>query len=350
MVTTVRTDAVSSTSPRRQAVTAVAGAWLVVGVFVDGWAHLSRPGLETFFTPWHAVLYSGAAALFGWLLVSSTSSTRRDRAWAIAAALIFGAGGAGDLLWHEVFGVETGLDALVSPTHLLLMLGGLVGLTAPLRESRPEGAQGFRAALPVLTSVALAAALGSFFLLYASPFAQDAATVALTAIPEGSPGHQEAEAPAMAGLAAYLVSTVVVVVPALILRNRGMLPFGGITLLVTTVATLSAAVTEFEQPAAPLAAAAAGVVADLLARSVRRLPEPAHAPVLGAAIPFLLWSAQLAALALTAGVRWPAELVVGVVVLSALFGAALGLLATSRTSPADATAGLAAPAGRRALL
>ena len=41
------------------------GTWLVLGVFVDGWAHFNRPGLETFFTPWYAVLYSGAALLFG---------------------------------------------------------------------------------------------------------------------------------------------------------------------------------------------------------------------------------------------------------------------------------------------
>ena len=43
-------------------------AWLIGGVFLDGWAHVNLPGLETFFTPWHAVLYSGflaVAALIG---------------------------------------------------------------------------------------------------------------------------------------------------------------------------------------------------------------------------------------------------------------------------------------------
>ena len=66
-------------STRRQAITVVAGAWVVLGVFVDGWAHFNRPGLETFFTPWHALLYSGAAALFGWLLLPTATVTRRDR-------------------------------------------------------------------------------------------------------------------------------------------------------------------------------------------------------------------------------------------------------------------------------
>ena len=36
--------------------------WLLVGLYLDGWAHNNIPELiETFFTPWHAVLYSGYA-------------------------------------------------------------------------------------------------------------------------------------------------------------------------------------------------------------------------------------------------------------------------------------------------
>ena len=308
-------------------VTLVAGAWVVLGVFVDGWAHINRSGFETFFTPWHALLYSGAAVLFGWLLFPGRPVTRRDRVWAVTAAAVFTAGGGGDLLWHEVFGVETGLDALVSPTHLLLLAGGLLGVTAPLRESRGPRTAGSSGALPGLAAVTLAAALSAFFLLYVSPFTTDAPTLALTSIPEGAPGHGEAEAPAVVGLAGYLVTTALVVVPLLWLRAHRTLPFGGITLLVTTVGTLSAAVTQFEQPLAPLAALLAGVGADLVARAADRLPTAARLPLIGAVVPLLLWSAQLTGLALSAGVRWPAELVLGAPILSAMLGAALGLLA-----------------------
>ena len=319
-------------SVQRQAVTVLAGLWVVLGVFVDGWAHLNRPGLETFFTPWHALLYSGAAALFGWLLLPRSDVTRRDRQWAWAAAGIFALGGAGDLLWHVAFGVETGLSALVSPTHLLLLLGGLIGLTAPLRESRNQQLIGVRGLFPVVAAVALAAALSAFFLLYLSPFTTDALTLPVTAIPEGAPGHEEAEAPAVAGLAAYLVSTAVIVVPILALRSRGWLPFGTITLLLTVVASLSTGVTEFEQPAAPVAALLAGLLADVVVRASRGLPGLTRAPLIGAAVPLFLWTGQLTALALTAGVRWPAELILGVVVLSTMLGAALGLIARARMS------------------
>ena len=62
-------NAVVVGSRRSQTVTVLLGAWVVGGMFVDGWAHFNRPGLETFSAPWHAILYSGAAVLFGWLLL-----------------------------------------------------------------------------------------------------------------------------------------------------------------------------------------------------------------------------------------------------------------------------------------
>ena len=44
------------------------GTWLLVGVMVDGWAHNNLEALETFFTPWHALFYSGFVATAGWVL------------------------------------------------------------------------------------------------------------------------------------------------------------------------------------------------------------------------------------------------------------------------------------------
>src|SRR5215218_702844 len=38
---------------------ALLGTWVVGGLFLDGWAHVNQPGLETFFSPWHAVFYAG---------------------------------------------------------------------------------------------------------------------------------------------------------------------------------------------------------------------------------------------------------------------------------------------------
>jgi hypothetical protein len=38
------------------AVTALS-VWVVAGLYLDGWAHNHGKVDETFFTPWHAVLY-----------------------------------------------------------------------------------------------------------------------------------------------------------------------------------------------------------------------------------------------------------------------------------------------------
>src|SRR5688500_17478653 len=54
------------TSPRDELITPLFSAWLLSGLFIDGWAHSNLPTLETFFTPWHAALYSGFLATAMW--------------------------------------------------------------------------------------------------------------------------------------------------------------------------------------------------------------------------------------------------------------------------------------------
>ena len=53
----MQTDRLSS---RESLAFTVFSLWAVTGLFLDGWSHNHhRP--ETFFTPWHAVLYSGVS-------------------------------------------------------------------------------------------------------------------------------------------------------------------------------------------------------------------------------------------------------------------------------------------------
>ncbi len=54
---------------RQELVTVAFGTWLMVGLFVGGWSYSNLAELETFFTPWHALFYSGfmwTAAWVGW--------------------------------------------------------------------------------------------------------------------------------------------------------------------------------------------------------------------------------------------------------------------------------------------
>src|SRR5262245_27383763 len=102
---------------------AALSAWWLSGLFLDGWAHRHVPALETFFTPWHAVLYSGFAACALALHVTQTRNMRRGYLWrrslptgyglSLVGAAIFLVAGALDFLWHTLFGIERSVEALL---------------------------------------------------------------------------------------------------------------------------------------------------------------------------------------------------------------------------------------------
>src|SRR5262245_53571828 len=83
-------DTVESTLPtvneQAQAVSNLRFDWIMVavsvwwlgGLFIDGWAHSNIPQLETFFTPWHAVFYSGYLAVAFTLLAQILLNLRQS--------------------------------------------------------------------------------------------------------------------------------------------------------------------------------------------------------------------------------------------------------------------------------
>jgi hypothetical protein len=79
--------------------------------------------------------------------------------WAAIGTLIFMAGGAGNAAWHIIFGVEKDLEALLSPTHLLLAIGATLMVSGPFRAAlhRPsaELPMGGSVTLQVLLSLTL---------------------------------------------------------------------------------------------------------------------------------------------------------------------------------------------------
>ncbi|MBW0108845.1 hypothetical protein I4I84_08950, partial [Pseudonocardia sp. KRD-182] len=217
----------------------------------------------------------------------------------------------------------------------VLLTGGALALTAALRAgwARPPGPgrPTLASELPAMLSLTLVTALAAFFFLYVSVFTGPAAAQEMTRIPEGAPGHEAAELPAVAGLAGYVVTTILLVAPLLLAQRVGRRPRGAVVLVVGVVAWLSVAVGGLSAYGVAVAAAvfvaAVGVevVAAMIERS--RLPRSLVLPTFAASVPLLLWPAQLIAVALTEGVRWPVELWSGVVGLSALVAVALGVVA-----------------------
>src|SRR5215207_9333315 len=60
----------------------LASLWFIAGMFLDGWAHNNlTSSLESFFTPWHGVLYAGFFAVAGVLLVAQARNMARGHVW-----------------------------------------------------------------------------------------------------------------------------------------------------------------------------------------------------------------------------------------------------------------------------
>lgn len=145
-----RPPATGTPYPTRLDVTmSILAVCLVVGFFIDLWAHSHGRVDESVLTPWHAILYA-SAGVFGGVLGAEWLRNRRQGAPVLAAlpagyglaligAGLFLAAGLGDLVWHSIFGVEEDIDALLSPTHLGLAGSGLLMTFGPVRSAWAHG-------------------------------------------------------------------------------------------------------------------------------------------------------------------------------------------------------------------
>src|SRR4029079_17164268 len=132
-------------SHRFDALYIIVSVWFVGGMFLDGWAHNHGQVDQSFFTPWHAVLYSGQLAVFLFLLAALWQGRAPGRDWramlppgyalSLAVAILWVPAGMGDLLWHTFFGIEKSFEALLSPTHLALGFAGCLMVSGPLRSA-----------------------------------------------------------------------------------------------------------------------------------------------------------------------------------------------------------------------
>lgn len=329
---------------REDAVAVLFGACLVGGALSDGWAHANIiETIEGFFTPWHGLLYAGFAASAAWIFWLAYQ--RRDRApvwwrdgWPAGYRLgalgvvLFLAAGLADMVWHETLGIEVGLEAGFSPSHMVLDAAGVLIVTSPLRSWWATRAGGWRAATGV-ASLALGAMAATILLTHSDAFISAAPTVPY--VDDGG----ELTGPdgpmrlfALHGVASYVITTLLLLIPLLLAYRRGTVP-GGVTAVTGGVALFTMVMFEFPAPQATgaLTAVCAAALADLALLRLDALRGPAAAfrlPLAGALVPALVWSGHLLGLHLAEGLRWPPELWTGTVVMTAVLGALLGTLTT----------------------
>jgi hypothetical protein len=321
-------------------------AWTLLGTLADIWAHGQRLP-ETFFSPYHALFYTGYLATAIWLVrpvLAARGSGRAPSAVlprgygpAIAGVGVFAIGGLGDAAWHQVFGIERGIDIFTSPPHLLVFAGLALMASAPLcaawaTSDAPERPT-LGALLPALLSAAMvllvvnAATLhmwgptSSRFMsaLAIERITRELATTDRTAVLVREIATQRA-------IANLYLTTLTLLVPALVLLRRWRLPPGSVTLVVGLVTLLVNAVTGMFFPWIVLAGVLGAAAGDALVRALAPAPDrPERFRLFAALFPAAFWGLYLLAVHLHWGLAWTPTLWVGVIVWTAGLGLAASL-------------------------
>jgi hypothetical protein len=323
---------------------AVLSAWLLGGAFVDGWAHTHGKVDTTFFTPWHAAFYTGFLAVAGALVGALVAQSARRGTWqqalppgynlALLGAAIFACGGVGDMLWHTFFGVEKDIEALFSPTHLMLGLGGWLMVGGPFhaawqRLRPPEGR--WHQHLPWLLSLTWMLSTGTFMTQIAHPI------VYLWGggrVP-GTPGWMWQAL----GVVGMLWDTGFLIGFIMLTMRRWVLPVGALTLVIGLNAVAMGFLHRDAYPCLPViarvvAALGAEVVYAWLQPSVQR---PGAWRLFAVIIPVLLTTLHFGTLGLTVGVWWSVHLWTGTIVLTGLVGLLVSLLLVPPPWPGKST-------------
>jgi hypothetical protein len=323
-------------SPRFDWIMTVLSCWIVGGLFLDGRAHAQGNLDDVFFTPWHAVLYSGGAATIGFLAYQQYRNVKQGLAWrralppgylfSLVGGVLFVVAGLGDLVWHEVFGVEVSVEALLSPTHLLLVLAGGMMISGPIRSVwgryRASGRYGWDKLGPMLICVTLFLSTLMFFTQFANPID----TVWAAYRPVGSVEGYRATALGVAGI---LVQTVLLTGPILYLLPRWRLPLGTMTLIFTGSTALMS-VFQDTYVLIPFAFAAGVTVDGLLIALKPSIHRPIRFYTFAFLVPVVFYCLYFLAVQLTqGGIAWKIHLWLGSIFIVGAIGVMLAFLVVS---------------------
>ena len=307
--------------------------WIACGFFLDAWAHGHVP-VETFFTPYHALFYSGMLALVIILLVMRRSIPASYRI-PLLGIPIFIVAGFGDMGWHMLLGIEEGIDALLSPTHQLLGLGVFFVACAPIASAlrRRGELRTLADQLPLIFALAAWMELIHFGTAYAfdpgagrmnappsiAPFTPDY----LTAI---AIGYYKLGT----GVLVVLFQSAIMAGFALFAGTRFALRPGALTLLYLLGNFAAAAAFTNNTPllATVLAMSlVAGIVGDVIVSKLHPRPEPSLAyRLLGTLVPASYFATYFIATAIAGGVWWDWNVLLGATLWSAVIGFGLTLL------------------------
>ena len=319
--------------------------WFLAGLYLDGWAHNNLSGeFETFFTPWHGVLYSGFLAVSTFLIYHQARNVLKGYSFtralppgywlSLVGIAIFGFGGGFDFVWHSVFGFEEDIEALLSPAHMVLATGGVLFATGPLRaawgRSSEAAKSGWASLAPALISLFYVLSVLTFFTQYmhfiTTPYV-------LVERPRADTFYRD-----LFGVTSVLLPTILLMGTLLFAARRWTLPVGTVVMLWggnTLLMFMMDYRDSFEVPALIVAA----LIGSLLAEGLFVWLKPS-AERLGALrafaflTPVILFLAYFVALLTTAGMWWTIHMWLGVTINAGIAGLLVSYLVfPPRASP-----------------
>ncbi len=323
------------------------GLWLSAGFLWDSWAHL-HVGVESFFTPYHAIFYAamvGAAIAFA---VAGFSNYRQGYRFpnllplayrrALVGIPVFFAGGLGDLIWHSFFGIENRIEAVTSPTHLIIGFGVVLVLSGPIRSALAARSSilSLRAQLPFLFALASVLEFAHLGMSYA--FDPSAARM------DAPPAEIATSANYLLDVALVLYKTgtgiMIVILTALVgmsfmlyAASRMRLAFGALTVFFVLGDMMMSAALTNDRPLLLIHvtnAFVAGLVGDFILLRGRTktlaLPRLNVLRMLGIFVPIAYYGTFFAMTIALEGTWWNWNLILGSIVWSTLAGYGLTFL------------------------
>jgi len=296
------------------------GFGFVVAAWVDAWARV-QPANPI--APWQDLpVYSAWLLLTGFLVAVLGRNLADGKDWrtalppgyhlALVGGLIFGLGAIADVYYQLVSGIAQGIEALLSPTHLIQLVGGSLQVAAPLSQALRERPD--RAGWPVVLAAASTLSALTFFTQFMHPLID--LWPARGWGPQGLPPWVIQRL----GVGDVLVQVSILVGLVLLLIRSFALPTGSLTVLLTLNGLCLTIVGRHpELLAVPVLT---GLAADAMLPWLRpQVSQAAGLRAFSAAVPALytiLYGVSITFL--EGGSLWPLQLWLGVIMAAGLAG------------------------------
>jgi hypothetical protein len=308
--------------------------FMSAGIYMDGWSHIEFGPDQSVFSEYHLLFYTSLTLIGLWLVGNSYRYIRQGYkglnaipvgyTLSFLGVLIFGVGGVLDLMGHSLFGFETGMETLLSPTHIILFVGWSLIALGPARAAAQRQAKpSFLQFLPGLFSWTMFANVLAFAGMAFFPTVNNAWMLQEWRTSTEWLGHN-------LGVMGTMAQSVLLVATSLWLIHNFRLPVGTFTFFLTLFALLTT-ITSFI-PQFIVAFVITGILLDLLYQILKpSATRKAQLYSFGFLLPVIFWTSfylYTSATNLKGGVWYTDYIWMGSIFEAGIVGLLITLLST----------------------